>query len=597
MALWPDHFAEVEGRPVRLRGAQIPDAVAEETVEDVHGIDGNGAADGSELDWFAVASIHGGACVAPQLRDFGGALGFVGDFRGEAALLVRDVEGEELLGERADVPGEKEWRGVFGDDVAKEVVLAVRVVHARVASHGEGVLRVGRGEEELLHARDGEQDESGFFPPDESDDERQGEEGQSGHEVARAGGVAAVVAVEAGVHEEEPGEDREPEARLGGEGFPMEPKEPADETAKQHRRKPEDAAIRRHRQQPGDIARWRAKHAERAAGILEDRVLEIVGQSEGRAEIYRVIPAEQQRREQSAEREKHRPPPMHRPRREQRVESQRDDRPARDVIRDHGESRAESRECRPRSERAQQIEAREEQGGGEVVVKEQRSKREERGAECQRERGEQRRRFRSSGQVAGQPEKDHAPERGEESDAEDGGQPRVEIHGPPVVGRNAKRAFEMEDREVGGQREEGRAGRLVRMEMAGVRDVGHIARSARRVHGLLDRCRFGGAPIDRVIDPLPIDSGHPAQGVALSAEVVLRVIQRQAHEVVRRRVALIDEKVINREPPLFDHRAHLGEAGVLIPTAALMEIREHEKRREEQDEFETGDAGHWGNDE
>ena len=163
-----------------------------------------------------------------------------------------------------------------------------------------------------------------------------------------------------------------------------------------------------------------------------------------------------------------------------------------------------------------------------------------------------------------------------------------------MIGRNPERALDVKDREVGGQREEGGAGRFVWVEMAGVRDVGHVARGAEGVHRLLDGPLRSGPSADREELPRAID---PAQRVALPVEVILRMVQRQAHEVVRGRVALIDEEVINREPPLLDHRAHLGEAGILVPPAALMEIREHEQHREEEDEFETREAGHGENDE
>ena len=59
---------------------------------------------------------------------------------------------------------------------------------------------------------------------------------------------------------------------------------------------------------------------------------------------------------------------MHGPRGEQRVESQRDDRAAGDIVRDDREARAETREHRVRGEWAQKVEARKEQDGGEVVI-------------------------------------------------------------------------------------------------------------------------------------------------------------------------------------------------------------------------------------
>ncbi len=65
------------------------------------------------------------------------------------------------------------------------------------------------------------------------------------------------------------------------------------------------------------------------------------------------------------------------------------------------------------------------------------------------------------------------------------------------------------------------------------------------------------------------------------------MIDRHADEIVLRRVTQIDEEVVDRQPPLLDDRAHLGEAGILIPAAALMKPGEGEKRGEEEQEFEA----------
>ena len=122
------------------------------------------------------------------------------------------------------------------------------------------------------------------------------------------------------------------------------------------------------------------------------------------------------------------------------------------------------------------------------------------------------------------------------------------------------------------------------MKMAGRRDVGHIARGADRVHRLLHGARRGRVSADGKKRPRAI---HPAQRAALAVEVVFRVIHRHAHEVVLRRVAQIDEEIVDGKAVLLDHCAHLGETGILVPSAALMKVREREKRGGEEDEFET----------
>ena len=71
-----------------------------------------------------------------------------------------EAEGEELFEQGTDFAGEKKWGGIFGDDIAIKIVLAVGIVDSGVAADGEGILGIGGGEKELLGERE-EKEESG----------------------------------------------------------------------------------------------------------------------------------------------------------------------------------------------------------------------------------------------------------------------------------------------------------------------------------------------------------------------------------------------------------------------------------------------------
>ena len=71
-----------------------------------------------------------------------------------------EAEGEELFEQGTDFAGEEKWGGIFGDDIAIKVVLAVGIVDSGVAADGEGILGIGGGEKELLGERE-EKEESG----------------------------------------------------------------------------------------------------------------------------------------------------------------------------------------------------------------------------------------------------------------------------------------------------------------------------------------------------------------------------------------------------------------------------------------------------
>ncbi len=63
-------------------------------------------------------------------------------------------------------------------------------------------------------------------------------------------------------------------------------------------------------------------------------------------------------------------------------------------------------------------------------------------------------------------------------------------------------------------------------------------------------------------------------------------------EVHAIRRQLIDEKVVDGEAAFLDKRAHFGEARVLVPAAALVEVGEGDEAGGENEEFETLEAGH-----
>src|SRR6476619_2146252 len=104
------------------------------------------------------------------------------------------------------------------------------------------------------------------------------------------------------------------------------------------------------------------KHAERAAGKFEERVLEVVVEREWRTKTDRVIPAEQRGGDQPTDgvKDRARPAPSfgcgHAAIGQQRIKPERDDRTAGDTMWDGGEARAKS--CERRSRRvAQPVEA------------------------------------------------------------------------------------------------------------------------------------------------------------------------------------------------------------------------------------------------
>jgi hypothetical protein len=70
------------------------------------------------------------------------------------------------------------------------------------------------------------------------------------------------------------------------------------------------------------------------------------------------------------------------------------------------------------------------------------------------------------------------------------------------------------------------------------------------------------------------------------------MLQGEAHKVAATFRLFVDEVIVNRETPLLHDRAHLREPGVLVPSAALVEIREGKKARDEEEEFSALHAGH-----
>ena len=158
-----------------------------------------------------------------------------------------------------------------------------------------------------------------------------------------------------------------------------------------------------------------------------------------------------------------------------------------------------------------------------------------------------------------------------------------------MVGVDPERALGVVDDEVGGHREERSAGRFVWVKVPGLVHIGHVARRADFDHPGLFHPVAERMPAHWHERP---DGIHPAQPVARAFKIILRMIDRHADEIVLRRVAQIDKVIVDREPPFFDDRAHLGQTGVLVPPAALMKPGEGDEREQEKKDFEAGDAGH-----
>ncbi len=225
------------------------------------------------------------------------------------------------------------------------------------------------------------------------------------------------------------------------------------------------------------------------------------------------------------------------------------------------------------------------------MIEENGAEREERGAKRKCQRGKDGRRFRPAGKLPREPEEQHAAQRRYDPDAEDGGEPNVDGERPGVVAIDAERPFDIQDDPVGGQREEGGARRFVRVKVRGLRHVADIARAAE-----LDHRRVLALDL-RVHRDHRVGHVHPREAVAFAGEVVGGVLDRHADEVVAAGVAAIDEEVVDREATLLGHRAHFGEARVLVPAAALIEVGEGKEGREDDEELDSAHGKGMTNDE
>ena len=410
-----------------------------------------------------------------------------------------------------------------------------------------------------------------------------------------------MVAVEAAVHEKEKAEDREAQPSLGGALLFHEPADDAVEAKDQHGTKEKNAAVRRDADEPGDVRARPVEHAEEGVGVLEERALVVVREAKGAAEIDGVVAEQNDGRHDAAKRKMdgRAPVPGVAPRGEQRVEREKNDGHDGEIICDHGQPAAEARDVQPHRRRApagwrtaflpDEIKRREQQRSGERVVEKNGGEWKERGAKREGQRGRGGGPERAAGQFAREAKKDHAAERGEHADGADGGEPGVERERPPGVGVHAERALEVVDEEVRGQRDQRGARRFVRMKMAGLRHVAEIARGADFDHRLQLHLAAGGLFIDRKKRPRHV---HPRKPMPRAVDGVFRVAHRDAAQHAAHGVALVDEEIINGKAMLLDHGPHLGETGILIPPAALVEIGEGEKSRDKENEFETLDAGH-----
>lgn len=73
---------------------------------------------------------------------------------------------------------------------------------------------------------------------------------------------------------------------------------------------------------------------------------------------------------------------------------------------------------------------------------------------------------------------------------------------------------------------------------------------------------------------------------------VIGVREWDALELIGGINAEIDEEVIDGEATFFGDGANFGEAGILVPAAALMEIGKGKENREEEKALETRETEH-----
>ena len=84
----------------------------------------------------------------------------------------------------------------------------------------------------------------------------------------------------------------------------------------------------------------------------------------------------------------------------------------------------------------------------------------------------------------------------------------------------------------------------------------------------------------------------PIEGMGFVVDLVIGVMERDALELIGGINAEIDEEVIDGEATFFGDRANFGEAGILVPAAALMEIGKGKENREEEKALETRETEH-----
>ena len=117
------------------------------------------------------------------------------------------------------------------------------------------------------------------------------------------------------------------------------------------------------------------------------------------------------------------------------------------------------------------------------------------------------------------------------------------------------------------------------MKMTCLRDITDVTRRAD-----LDHRRFLDAIFERMIAHRKKIPNHvdPAEAETFPVHRVFGITHRQPLQIFSVRQRTINKKIVNRESSLFRHRAHFGEARILIPPAALIEIGERDKGRREK---------------
>ena len=222
------------------------------------------------------------------------------------------------------------------------------------------------------------------------------------------------------------------------------------------------------------------------------------------------------------------------------------------------------------------------------MIEKDRAEGEERGGESEGERGEECGKFLSIGEIDSDSKKENATGGREDADAENGGEPEVEVEDPPLIGVDAEGVFDVKNCPISGKGEERGAWGFIGVEVASFLNIRDIARGGHA----MERFFGGGLGGEQGVDGDFVEGIDPVEGMDFVVELVIGVRERDALELIGGINAEIDEEVIDGEATFFGDRANFGEAGILVPAAALMEIGKGKENREEEKALETRETEH-----